>query len=91
MVVPYIGGTPSGVAKVALGFGLPIIVTDIVAQGISERNIDKIMIVPAADSSALANAIHNLIQNTVPDEVTHHPAANDWYTLVSVLENIFDD
>ncbi len=91
MVAPYIGGTQSGAAKVALGFGLPIIVTDIVAQGISERNKDKIMIVPSADSSALVNAIHNLIENPVPDEVAHHPAANDWYTLISDLEKIFDD
>jgi len=91
MVVPYVRATQSGAAEVALGSGLPLIITDIVAQGIPERNIDKVIIVPSANSKTLANAIQNLIQNPVPDEVTHHPAANDWYTLVSVLENISDD
>ena len=91
VVAPYIGGTQSGAAEVALGFGLPLIVTDIVAQGIPEINKEKILIVPTADSTALANAIHNLIEKTVPEKVAHHPAANDWYTLVSDLEKIFDD
>ena len=89
MVAPYIGGTQSGAAEVALGFGLPLIVTDIVAQGIPEKNKDNIMVVPAADSKTLASAIQNLIQNPVPDEITHHPVANDWYNLVADLENLF--
>jgi glycosyltransferase involved in cell wall biosynthesis len=50
MVVPYIGGTQSGAAKVALGFGLPLIITDIVAQGIPERNKEKILIVQGSRS-----------------------------------------
>jgi len=89
MVVPYVRATQSGAAEVALGFGLPLIVTDIVAQGIPERNKDNIMVVPAADSKTLASAIQNLIQNPVPDEITHHPVANDWYNLVADLENLF--
>jgi len=88
MVVPYVGGTPSGVAEVALGFGLPLIVTDIVAQGIPERNRDKILIVPAADSITLANTIKNQINNPILDEVIPRLAENDWYKLVQTLHEI---
>jgi glycosyltransferase involved in cell wall biosynthesis len=89
MVVPYIGGTQSGAAKVALGFGLPLIITDIVAQGIPERNKEKILIVPAADSNALASAIQNFIQSPIPEEPIYNSADNDWYNLVADLENLF--
>lgn len=91
MVAPYVRATQSGAAEVALGSGIPLIVTDIVAQGIPERNKDKIIVIPAADSKALASAIQNLVQNPVPDGAAHKPTANDWFTLVSDLENIFDD
>jgi len=91
MVAPYIRGTQSGAAEVALGFGLPIIVTDNVAQGVSEKNQDKLVIVPSGDSTALASAIRNLIQNPIAYEDSYSPAPDDWYRLVSALDNIFND
>ncbi|MFC2054069.1 glycosyltransferase [Chloroflexota bacterium] len=89
MVVPYVRATQSGAAEVAMGSGLPLIVTDIVAQGIPERNKEKILVIPAADSTALANAIQNLIQNPIPEEPIYNSADDDWYNLVADLENLF--
>jgi len=89
MVAPYVRTSQSGAAEVALGSGLPIIVTDIVAQGIPERNINKVMIIPAADSTVLASAIQKLIQNPIPEEPVYNSVDDDWYNLVAVLENLF--
>ena len=91
MVAPYIRGTQSGAAEVALGFGLPIIVTDNVARGVSEKNQDKLVIVPSGDSTALASAIQNLIQNPISYEDSYNPAPDDWYRLVSALDSILID
>ncbi|MFC2042748.1 glycosyltransferase [Chloroflexota bacterium] len=90
MVAPYVHGTQSGAAEVALGSGLPLIVTDIVAQGIPERNKDKITVVPAADSSALASAIKNLIQKPNTEESICITADDDWDVFVTDLEIMLD-
>ena len=56
-VAPYSEGTQSGVLKAALGFGLPAVVTDIIADSMVKNMPDRCEIVPPGDPEALAKGI----------------------------------
>jgi glycosyltransferase involved in cell wall biosynthesis len=60
LVAPYIGGTQSGSVILGLTYGLPIISTPKIAQGVDARFQDRISIVPPRDSKALAEAVSSL-------------------------------
>jgi glycosyltransferase involved in cell wall biosynthesis len=64
LVAPYIAGTQSGSAVLGLTFGLPIVVTPKIAQGLNTRFNDRIKIVAPKDSRALAEAIASLFSRT---------------------------
>jgi len=86
LVAPYVGGTQSGVAGIALGFGLPMIVTEQIAAGLSENNPELVEIVPAGDARALAQAIRGLIARP-PDKFGVQTDIQDgWQRLVKSLE-----
>lgn len=87
-VAPYLTGTQSGTASMALGFGLPMVVTEVVAGGISEENRGGLKIVAAGDASALAQAIQQVL--TDPDRARPAPATGteDWRRLVTTLEGL---
>lgn len=75
-VAPYTGGTQSGALKSALGFGMPAVVTDIVADELVMSLPELCRIVPSADSDVLAEAI--IQQISVP------------YLDLSEVETLFD-
>jgi glycosyltransferase involved in cell wall biosynthesis len=87
-VAPYTGGSQSGAVEMALGFGLPVVVTDIIAQGISENSRNSCSIVPPGDAMSLAKAIDDFIQNPNLDSIQTHPATDDWERLVKTLLKI---
>lgn len=87
LVAPYVDGTQSGAAEIALGFGLPLIVSEIVAQGIVEQNRKSTRIVPPGDTAALAEAIESFITQP-PLEYSPVPAEDDWGRLVLALEQL---
>jgi len=86
LVAPYVGGTQSGVAELALGYGLPIIVSDRIAPGITETNI-PLQVVPAGDVTALATAIDQLVRNS-PNLPVAQPANENWHQMVKTVEDI---
>jgi glycosyltransferase involved in cell wall biosynthesis len=100
LVAPYIGGTQSGAAGLALGYGLPMIITDRVAAGLpagtstgqtadkADQSSGYAHVVPAADPSALAQAIDTLITRLPTLPTAPLPAAGDWSRLVKVIEGI---
>lgn len=100
LVAPYVGGTQSGAAGLALGYGLPMIITDRVAAGLPEgfrsertseaaaRNPGYAHIVPAADPQALAQAIDSLLTCLPLLTTAPFAAAEDWARLVHVIEEI---
>jgi glycosyltransferase involved in cell wall biosynthesis len=100
LVAPYIDGTQSGAAGLALGYGLPMIITDRVAAGLpagisTGRSTDEAAqhtgyahVIPAADPLALAQAIENLLTRLPALSTTPLPAAGDWSRLVKVIEEI---
>jgi len=55
VVLPYIQASQSGVGALALGYGIPTIVSDVGA--LPEIALDKSFIVPSADDQTLARAI----------------------------------
>jgi D-inositol-3-phosphate glycosyltransferase len=58
---PYTGGTQSGAVKIALAFGLPVVMTDrLVDEWMAERP-ESLLAVPPGDARALAQAIRELI------------------------------
>jgi glycosyltransferase involved in cell wall biosynthesis len=75
LIAPYVGGTQSAVASWGLGFGLPLIVSDKVAAGITEQNLHRVTVVPAGDPHQLARAIQEFlkkyqVQKTIPQAPT---------------------
>jgi len=85
LVAPYTGGTQSAVAALALGYNLPVILTQQISEGLSEINSKHIYIVPPDDSKALAKTIQEISYQTVnrDNSQTQHP--DEWGKLVDIL------
>jgi glycosyltransferase involved in cell wall biosynthesis len=100
LVAPYVGGTQSGAVGLALGYGLPIIVTEKVAEGLPTFDIAEPLeekprqvsgytqIIPSANPLALAQAIENLITRLPNLKNAPLSATEDWSRLVQVIEEI---
>ncbi|MDW7755824.1 MAG: glycosyltransferase [Brevefilum sp.] len=56
-VAPYIGGTQSGALKIAIGFGVPCVVTDVIADEIVEMFHELCYIATTNDAESLAFSI----------------------------------
>jgi D-inositol-3-phosphate glycosyltransferase len=87
LVAPYTGGTQSGVVSLGFGFGIPMIVSEKVAEGIKIDQLTDIRIAPTRDANALADEIRYFVENPPHARIKPTPAQNDWERLVSVLEN----
>jgi glycosyltransferase involved in cell wall biosynthesis len=86
-VAPYVDGTQSGSVKIALGFNLPIILTEPIVDDIT-RDLKGIFVVPPADSPALARAIQEMIEVGYPKRVTSQRAESSWDQLISTVESL---
>lgn len=87
-IAPYIGGTQSGAVKLALGFGLPAIISDRVTDEIL-INDSRVRIVPTGDPQKLADAIEDSLNNKLsqPDKPSTKPQQS-WHDFVEEIENI---
>ncbi|MDY0124867.1 MAG: glycosyltransferase [Anaerolineaceae bacterium] len=84
-VAPYTGGTQSGSIKQAMGYGLPLVVTDLIADPMIRDNASGSIVVPAGDDKSLANGIkqsENYIQNSFEEAKTYQ---SSWSQLVNAL------
>ena len=88
LVAPYTGGTQSAAALSALGFGLPLIVTQPVAEGIDAKYNESMIVVPPGNAKALADAIQDFLTHYDPKADTEIPVENDWQRFVYILEDI---
>ena len=88
LVAPYIDGTQSAAVGLALGFGLPLVVTELVAGGISEENKQNIQVVKAADAEAISQAIQKVISDPGPKNNKEIKGEEDWKKLVDILESL---
>jgi glycosyltransferase involved in cell wall biosynthesis len=70
LVMPYLeGATQSGVASMAIGYGLPIIMSEFVAQGLYPLRENADIVVPPGNVVALANALEEFLSlegGTIP-------------------------
>jgi glycosyltransferase involved in cell wall biosynthesis len=87
LVVPYVEGTQSAVAGMGLGFGLPMVVTEVVAGGIAAENQANLRVVPMADAAALADAIRQALLNPPPLSQSQSQVDQDWERWVKTLES----
>lgn len=85
-VAPYVEGTTqSGAASLALGFGLPLILSEQVAQGVREENLPNLIVVPTGDAEALARAIGDLLDRLPDAAAPRQPAPDDFADYTAVL------
>jgi len=89
LVAPYVGGTQSGAVGMALGCGLPMVVSEVVAAGIAPENLKNVQIFPSGDVNALVEAIRQRLQRT-GGAPRMERAEDDWWRLVGTLEALVD-
>ena len=88
LIAPYIGGTQSAVASWGLGFGLPLIVSDKVAAGITDQNKHLVTVTPAGDHYQLAQTLEKFIKGQLegqplPQKLAKHE--DSWDDLIETL------
>ena len=83
VIAPFTGGTQSGSATIALSFGLPLVVTDRIAEGISS-SADNLIVIPVGDPAALADAVEALFHRS-PDSTKKHENTNEDWTSIARL------
>ncbi|MCC7359653.1 MAG: glycosyltransferase [Anaerolineales bacterium] len=94
LVLPYLSGSQSGVGMLAIQYGLPIIATQV--GGLAETVRDGVngLIVPPADSAALAGAMRRFLAEAL--EAPMRAAAErarerlSWPALIDLIEEIHD-
>jgi glycosyltransferase involved in cell wall biosynthesis len=91
LIAPYVDGTQSAAAGVALGYKLPLIVTDIVAAGIDPVNHPRLQVVPAGDAAALTLAISSFVERLPALAEPTLSIPDDWGKLVNIIEEITHD
>jgi len=86
LAAAYSAGTQSGVIKTGISFGLPIIISENVAEGMDQVYADRTFIVPPGNPSALAEAIQTcLVSIDSLPTISINPDTG-WLNLVKELE-----
>ena len=87
-VAPYRDATQSGVIKAALGFGMPIVLTDVVVDEIIKHFSELCKIVPSKNPQMLAKGIQEQITNPpLPAEQIEEIFNMTWKNLVNAICN----
>ncbi|MFL7891770.1 MAG: glycosyltransferase [Anaerolineales bacterium] len=86
-VAPYVAGTQSGSAKIALSFDLPIVATECIADSVLKSS-ERVTVIPPADSVALASVIENIIEGGFPERNPILQDDSSWNLLVSTIEDL---
>lgn len=84
-VAPYISGTQSGSIKQAMGYGLPLVVTELITDPMILENPAGSIVIPTDDVESLAggmNQLENCFHNSVQETKTFQ---SSWYELVKTL------
>lgn len=89
---PYVGGTQSGSAKIAVSFGLPMVLTQQIADGLINVDPDQVVVVEPGDSSALAAALRKCISSSAGDHtrIEHTRFDEEWDALVQSIFQLID-
>lgn len=85
-VAPYLDGTQSGSIKLAMGYGLPLIVTDVITDPLTMSYKGGLSVARSADAQAFAEKIREIICSKV-DSKREDALAGDhsWQPLLEKL------
>jgi glycosyltransferase involved in cell wall biosynthesis len=92
-LAPYIGGTQSGSVKVALSFGLPVVISWSIASAELESDAThRLYWVTSKDVNALADAIERCLRENLQavGPVPHSKGGEDWDELVDKIEAMIE-
>jgi len=85
-VAPYLAGTQSGSVKVAMSYGLPIVVTDVITDPLVLEYKRGLSVVKNGDPEELAEKIndisHGKLDTKTENEIILH---NSWQPLLDIL------
>lgn len=87
-VAPYVGGTQSGAVNMALGFNLPVVMTQVIAESVSSAALAYCKIVPSANPTALADAAEGWLSSNLETFHTRDLAERSWLELISAVEQL---
>jgi glycosyltransferase involved in cell wall biosynthesis len=80
-VAPYLGGTQSGVIKIAMDFRLPMICTTTIAENEFGTGL---RVVPPMDANAITHAVIDLLTNPEPQTANHIP---EWQKIIEAIHH----
>ena len=84
-VAPYISGTQSGSIKQAMGYGLPLVVTDVITDPMIREYESGATIVTAGDCLSLAYGIQDLINEVHSSSQETNALNSSWAELINAL------
>lgn len=86
-VAPYRDATQSGSVKLALGYGIPVVVSEVVADDFLRQMPSGCWIVPCDDPQALGEAIKNCLNAGEMTSESKHNIQKTWQALTTALTN----
>lgn len=86
-VAPYVAGTQSGALKLAMGYGLPAVITSVVADEMMSQRRDAIAIVPPSKPYLLAEAIAESLNSEKRKYSQQFGTKMSWETLTALILN----
>lgn len=87
VVLPYLRSSLSGPLQVAMGYGLPIIMTDVGGNAEAALAYEGILLVPPGDAPAICDAIRELPE--LADISLEHPGS--WEGTARAYETLFQE
>ncbi|GAB4118709.1 MAG: glycosyltransferase [Roseiflexaceae bacterium] len=92
LLLPYLSGSQSGVAMIAIHYGLPVIASDVGGLAETIHHGENGLIVPPGDSGALARAIEQFITNNLASSMhqamEHTRNRLSWSSLTTTIEEL---
>jgi glycosyltransferase involved in cell wall biosynthesis len=86
-VAPYIDGTQSAALKTALGFGLPVVVTDVITDAMIEDLPERCRVVRSGDSEGLAEGmVEQMKVERQSAAQIEEMVARSWVPMLRVIE-----
>ncbi len=83
-VAPHTDGTQSGAIRLAFGYNLPVIASDAISRELVGLDPATLVIIPAADADAIANAIRNWLSNPTRP-AGRYSTEEEWSSLVNII------
>lgn len=95
LILPYLSGSQSGVGMIAMNYGVPIIATSIGGLAETVKQGETGLIVPPADSAAIADAIERYFREGLSRPfraaISEGRTRLSWDALIRIIEEISDD